>query len=154
MQRKSRFRFLRPIKVIFRDLDGMRHVNHAVYLTYCEAARNEYWMQVTGIVNVEEYDFVLAEITAHYHAAAKLGDELLVGCRVTELRNSSFLMEHEITNVRTGQLVAEVRTVQVMYDYQTEKSMPISDQRRKQIEKFEGRKLTVDSIKRATRSGS
>lgn len=144
-QRKSRFRFQRPIKVIFRDLDGMRHVNHAVYLTYCEAARNEYWIEVTGIKNVEEYDFVLAEVTARYHDAARLGDELIVGCRVTELRNSSFYMEHEITNQHTGRLVAEVRTVQVMYDYATEKSMPISDLRRKQIEKFEGRKLSVAS---------
>lgn len=142
-QRKSRFRFLRPIKVIFRDLDGMRHVNHAVYLTYCEAARNEYWMKVTGITNVEEYDFVLAEATAHYHAAARLGDELVVGCRVTELRNSSFHMEHEIRNERTGELVAELHTVQVMYDYAADKSIPISDLRRRQIEKFEGRPLSV-----------
>ena len=119
----------------------MRHVNHAVYLSYCEAARNEYWMLVTGITEVDQYDFVLAEITARYHAAARLGDELVVGCRVTELRNSSFLMEHEIRNERTGQLVAEVHTVQVMYDYATEKSIPISPLRRRQVEKFEGRRL-------------
>ena len=143
MARKGRFRFLRPIKVIFRDLDGMRHVNHAVYLTYCEAARNEYWMRVTGITKVEEYDFVLAEATARYHAAARLGDELVVGCRVTEIRNSSFLMEHEIRNERSGELVAEVHTVQVMYDYDAERSMPMSPQRRRQIERFEGRRVTA-----------
>ncbi|MBV8340567.1 MAG: acyl-CoA thioesterase, partial [Candidatus Eremiobacteraeota bacterium] len=92
----TKFRFQRPIKVIFRDLDGMRHVNHAVYLTYCEAARNEYWIEITGIRNVDEYDFVLAELTARYLAPAQLGDELLVSCGVTELRRSSFLMGHEI----------------------------------------------------------
>lgn len=144
-QRKSRFRFLRPITVIFRDIDGMRHVNHAMYLTYCEAARNEYWMKVTGISAVEQYDFVLAELTARYHTAARLGDELIVGCRVTELRNSSFLMEHEIRNLRTNELVAEVNSVQVMYDYDADKSIPISDLRRRQVEKYEGRKLTVAS---------
>jgi acyl-CoA thioester hydrolase len=144
---ESRFKFQRPIKVIFRDLDGMRHVNHAVYLSYCEAARNEYWIAITGIRAVEEYDFVLAELTARYHAPAQLGDELIVGCRVTELRRSSFLMEHEIRNVRTGQLVFEMNSVQVMFDYGAGKSMPISETRRKQIEEFEGRSLSVASTR-------
>lgn len=121
----------------------MRHVNHAVYLSYCEAARNEYWMLVTGISNVEEYDFVLAELTARYHAAAKLGDELIVGCGVTELRRSSFLMDHEVREATTGDLLVELHTVQVMYDYASEKPIRISDERRRQIETFEGRSLST-----------
>jgi acyl-CoA thioester hydrolase len=143
----NRFKFQRPIKVIFRDLDGMRHVNHAVYLSYCEAARNEYWIAITGIRKVEEYDFVLAELTARYHAPALLGDDLNIGCRATELRHSSFLMEHEIRNVRTGQLIFEMNSVQVMFDYETGKSIPISDKRRKQVEDYEGRTLTVESAR-------
>ena len=147
MASESRFKFQRPIKVIFRDLDGMRHVNHAVYLSYCEAARNEYWIEITGISRVEEYDFVLAELTARYHAPALLGDELIVGCRVTELRRSSFLMEHEIRNAKTGQLIFEMNSVQVMFDYAEGKSKPIPEERRKQVERFEGRSLTVESTR-------
>ncbi len=145
--RLNRFKFVRPIKVVFRDIDGLRHVNHAVYLTYCETARNEYWMQVCGMKNVEELDFVLAELTARYHASAKLGDELLVGCRVVELRRSSFLVEVEITNAATGQLVAEVNSVSVMYDFANERSTLISDERRKQVEEYEGKSLTAPSKK-------
>jgi len=127
------------MKVAFRDIDGMRHVNHAEYLTYCETARNEYWIAVTGIKGVDEYDFVLVELTARYLKPARLGDELVIGVRVSEMRRSSFMMEHEIRDVRTAELICEVRSVQVMYDTQTEKSMPISDLRRSQIEQFEGR---------------
>jgi acyl-CoA thioester hydrolase len=32
-----------PIEIRFRDLDGMGHVNNAVYLTYLEVARAHYW---------------------------------------------------------------------------------------------------------------
>jgi len=141
----ERFKFVRPIKVVFRDVDGLRHVNHAVYLTYCETARNEYWMQVCGMTRVEQLDFVLAELTVRYHRAAKLGDEVLVGCRVTELRRSSFLMELMIVDAVTGALVAEVHSVQVMYDFASERSMEISDERRGQVETFEGKTLTVAS---------
>jgi acyl-CoA thioester hydrolase len=139
---EAAFKFLRPVQVIFRDLDGMRHVNHAVYLSYAEAARSEYWMRVTGIQTIDDFDFVLAELTARYRSAAQLNDRLLVGCRVTELRRSSFIMEHVITNADTGELVFEMTSVQVMYDYRKGETMPISDLRRKQIEDFEGRSLT------------
>lgn len=141
------FKFVRPIKVVFRDLDGMRHVNHAEYLTYCETARNEYWIEVTGIKDVSEYDFVLAELTARFLAPANLGDELLVGVKVTELRRSSFLMEHEVRNAKTGQTVCTVSSVQVMYDYQQMKSKPISAERRRQIEIYEGESLTKNPPK-------
>jgi len=146
----SRFKYLRPFKVIFRDLDGMRHVNHAVYLTYAEAARNEYWQLVTGIKDVADFDFVLAELTARYHSPAHLGDELVVGVRITEVRRSSWLAEHEITNANTGKLVAEVHSASVMFDAKTGKSMPLSETRRKQIEAFEGRQLTVLTSKSKT----
>jgi len=139
----TKFRFQRPIKVIFRDLDGMRHVNHAVYLTYCEAARNEYWIEITGIRNVDEYDFVLAELTARYLAPAQLGDELLVSCGVTELRRSSFLMGHEIYRADTGERIFEMTSAQVMFDYEAGKSIPIPEQRRKQVEEYEGRSLSA-----------
>ena len=141
----ARFKFVRPIKVVFRDVDGLRHVNHAVYLTYCETARNEYWMHVCGMTKLEELDFVLAELTVRYQTAAKLGDELLVGCRVTELRRSSFLMELQIVNASTGQLVAEVNSVQVAYDFAMERSMPLPDERRRQVEEYEGKSLTTVS---------
>ncbi len=88
---------------------------------------------------------MLAELTARYHAAAKLGDELLVGCRVTELRRSSFLMEATIVDAHTQALVAEVHSVQVMYDFTTDRSIPIPEERRERIEAFEGKPLTVAS---------
>ena len=130
----------------------MRHVNHAQYLTYCETVRNEYWMEMTGIQRVEEFDFVLAELTARFHAPAHLCDHLTVGCRVTELRRSSFLIEHEIRDAKSGALIVEVHSAQVMFDTTTGKSVPMTDQRRVQIETYEGRSLTVLTSKSRTLS--
>jgi acyl-CoA thioesterase FadM len=59
-------------------------------------------------------------------------------------------MEHEIKNLTTGRLVAEVFSAQAMYDARTGKSMPVSDERRKQIEAYEGRPLTVLTSKSKT----
>ena len=140
---EQRPKFSRPIKVIFADLDGMRHVNHAVMLSYCEAARTEYWQKVTGISRIDDFDFILAELTVRYHAPASLGDDLVVACQVTEMRRSSFIIEHEVRNQHSGQLIAEVRSVQVMYDYAAGKTIAISDERRRQVEAFEQRTLSA-----------
>lgn len=148
----TRFKFSRSLVVAFRDIDGMRHVNHAQYLTYCETVRNEYWMEMTGIQRVEEFDFVLAELTARYHAPAHLRDHLTVGCRVTELRRSSFLIEHEIRDAKSDALIAEVHSAQVMFDTKNGKSVPMTDERRVQIETYEGRSLTVLTSKSRTLS--
>ena len=148
----TRFKFSRSLVVAFRDIDGMRHVNHAQYLTYCETVRNEYWMEMTGIQRVEDFDFVLAELTARYHAPAHLRDHLTVGCRVTELRRSSFLIEHEIRDAKSGALIAEVHSAQVMFDTKTGRSVPMTDERRVQIETYEGRSLTVLTSKSRTLS--
>jgi acyl-CoA thioesterase FadM len=40
--------FVTTLDVRFRDLDGLGHVNHAVYLTYFEAARLAYYASLTG----------------------------------------------------------------------------------------------------------
>ena len=37
------FRYSRTIEVRFRDLDGMDHVNNAVFFTYFEQGRVGYW---------------------------------------------------------------------------------------------------------------
>jgi acyl-CoA thioesterase FadM len=62
---------------------------------------------------------------------------------VTELRRSSFLMGHEIHNAQTGQLIFEMTSAQVMFDYETGKSIPIPALRRKQVEEYEGRSLSA-----------
>ena len=36
---EARFRYVRRIETLFRDLDALGHVNHVVYLTYVEQVR-------------------------------------------------------------------------------------------------------------------
>src|ERR1043166_10046250 len=44
--RRSDFRCWVKIPVQWGDMDALGHVNHAVYFTYCEAARIEYFDQI------------------------------------------------------------------------------------------------------------
>ncbi len=54
------------IKTRFRDIDSMGHVNNAVYLTYFEEGRKEFIYSLFGIINPEDYNFILAHIACDF----------------------------------------------------------------------------------------
>jgi len=118
--------------VRFRDVDIMGHVNNAVYFTYMEQVRAEYWVQLFGNNNLRELGFIVARAECDFKVAAKYGDEIEVSIRTTAIRNSSFDWEYEIRNPKTDVLFAKGKTVQVYYDYKKDQSLPVpSDVRAK-----------------------
>jgi acyl-CoA thioester hydrolase len=125
--------FEHELEVRFRDCDGLGHVNNAVYLTYLEQARFAFWQRLTGVSGIPR-SFILARIECDYRVQATAGDRLVVRLRVTAVGKSSFTFEYEIVNVRTREVVATARTVQVMYDYQAGRSIPIPDDIRARLE--------------------
>jgi acyl-CoA thioester hydrolase len=120
------FRFSLGIDVRFRDLDALGHVNNAVYLTYFETARMEFWRQVNDRVDLTGMDMILARAEVDYRSPLVYGDRIEVGVRCASVRRSSFVLEQAIVHVPSGRLVAEARKVLVHYDYRagTKKTLP------------------------------
>jgi acyl-CoA thioester hydrolase len=125
--------FDHEIEVRFRDCDAMGHVNNAVYLTYLEQARFAYWQRVVGQAGMPR-NVILARVECDYRAPATMGDRLIVQMRIAAVGRSSFTVEYEIVNARTRAQVATARSVQVMYDYETGRSVPIPDDIRARLE--------------------
>jgi acyl-CoA thioester hydrolase len=136
------FRFSLQIEVRFRDCDPMGHVNNAVYLTYLEQARFAYWRELTrGHHN--KPGMILARVECDYRKPAVVGQLLDVRMRTTRLGRTSFDCEYEILDSRDRHLIAQARSVHVVYDYSAGKGVPIPDEVRERIEDFEGRALAV-----------
>jgi acyl-CoA thioester hydrolase len=125
--------FEHELEVRFRDCDGLGHVNNAVYLTYLEQARFAFWQRLTGVSDIPR-SFILARVECDYRVQATAGDRLVVRLLVTAVGKSSFTFEYEIVNARTREVVATARTVQVMYDYQAGRSIPVPDDIRARLE--------------------
>jgi acyl-CoA thioester hydrolase len=130
------FRFVHEIKVIFRDLDSLGHVNNAVYLTYLETARLAYWAEVVGMRRIEELGVILARAEVDFRSPAVFGETLLVGVRATSLKRSSFAMHFRIVSSASAsgpdgnaepRVVAEAKKVLVSYDYSERRPAPISE---------------------------
>ncbi len=128
------------ITVRFSDLDAMRHVNNATYLTYVEEARIAYFNDVLSRSNNSlNFDAVVARIEINYIQPITLGEEIEVLTRVSKLGNKSSDVEHLILVERNGEKIAaaEVKSKLVSYDYNKLVSKPISEEVKQKIIAFE-----------------
>jgi len=139
--------FQTKIKVIFRDLDPLEHVNNAVYFTYMEVARTEYYMQLTGTRRLGDVRFIIARASCDYRAPAEFGDQLIVAVWPSEVGNSSFKFQYRITKQEDGTLVAEGETVQVAFDYKARKTIPLPEAVKKLLIAERSRVLGEESSK-------
>ena len=131
------FRFSTTVEVRWRDLDPMGHVNNAVYFTYLEQARTHYLLEVGLLPGAPSgMGFILAEASCQFKAPLQLGERVTIHTRVSQLRSSSFIFEYR-AEAEYGRLVATARTVQVCYDYQAQRSVPVPDEWREAVIAYE-----------------
>lgn len=81
------------------DTDSFGHVNNAVYLNYCEAARNDYMLQ-RGLKfsDFESWGMgpVLTSAKLDFKAPARTDNRLLVKGELTPKGPIRFVIDHEI----------------------------------------------------------
>ena len=129
------------LSVRFADLDAMRHVNNATYLSYLEEARIAYFNDILKLpANNLDFGAVVARIEINYIQPIVLGDELEISTRVSKLGNKSTDVENLIAVVKNGNktIAAEALTKLVSYDYEKLVSVPVADSIKNKIREFEG----------------
>ena len=125
----------------FRDTDAMGHINNAVYITYLEVARQEYWRTLDGNANYRRVPFILARVECDFRSEALMNEVLELHVRCGWIGAKSFGFEYQIRERASQRLVVEARTVQVCYDYSTKQSVPMPPALRTALERLEGRPL-------------
>lgn len=129
------FRFDVEQPVRYRDLDTLGHVNNAVYGTYFEEARMQYLSHVLDVLR-EELGIAMVHIDIDFRRQVTLEDEFVsVGCRVSEIGDSSFEMAYRVDTGADSAPAATAESVQVAWD--GESSIPVPDAWREQITAYE-----------------
>lgn len=133
------YRFRTEVETRFRDLDALRHVNHAVYLTLLEEARIRYFVEVLELAVPKGLDdWVLADIRCKYLAPLRYGERLAIGIRVEWMRNSSFGATYEMVSLTSGGAVACGEFVQVHVSADTGRASALPERLRRTIADYEG----------------
>lgn len=134
------------IPVRFRDIDGLGHVNNAVFSTYLELARETYWTVVDNVsreqLTLRSWTFILARTECDFLAQIPYGGSVRVSIRVPEPPRpggKSWLFEYRLDDGRDqSPPYAAARTVQVMFDYETQRTVPVSDRVRGRFAEIDG----------------
>ena len=140
------FRFSTPITVRYSDLDAQGHMNHARYLSFMEEARVHYaralglWTDLDDFATMGQ---IVAEASCTYLRPVKLGQTVDVALRTTRIGNKSLEMAYQLSVA--GEVVATARTVQVAFDYQAQRSVPVPAAWRAALAAYEGEALSAET---------
>ncbi len=137
-EEKAKFRFKMKLDIRWSDMDEMRHVNNAVYLTYFEQARVYYFVEACQW-NWKEIGAILANAHVDYLKPVVFPNPTFVYVRTSKLGNKSFEIHYLITSVVDGneELTTTGHSTMVMFDYKTNKSVPMPDHLRERLKDYE-----------------
>ncbi|AMV72703.1 thioesterase family protein [Desulfuromonas carbonis] len=132
------FRFSIPYTVRVADINYGGHVSNAAVLSFFQDARIAYLGHLGDFseLDIGGCGIILPEAQVRYLAEMFLGQQLEIGVRVSELRNSSFIMSYRIE--RGGAAVAEGTTSLVAFDYQSRRPVRLPGPFRRAVTAFEG----------------
>lgn len=136
----SNYKFKTRIFIRFSDLDGFGHVNNAVYLTYFEIARINYWRHIIQW-EWSETNIILGKSEINYLKPLKLYDQIFCYVRTSRVGQSSFDIDYIIVKVDEDgkeQVCTTGQTVCIHYDYKAYKSIAIPEVEKIKMMEFEG----------------
>jgi acyl-CoA thioester hydrolase len=120
--------------VRYRDLDPVGHVNQAVYATYLEQARTDYWADVVG-KSLADVGVAQVHLEIDYRRELGMDHDVEVAQRVAAMGESSVTFEYELR--ADSEVAATAEAVLVAFDTDERASKPIPDRWRDPIEAHE-----------------
>ena len=111
--------FEHQVSLRWRDVDALRHVNHAVFLTYLEEGRDAFYVQALG----RDPHYVVARVEIDWRAEVRYTDRQLRVRIDVERVGTTSLTTRETILTPAGVTAAEARVVTVLWDTSARKPM-------------------------------
>jgi acyl-CoA thioester hydrolase len=121
--------FEHPVMVRWRDTDALGHVNHVVFLTYLEEARDAFYAQVLGADPI----YVVVRIEVDLRAEVRHADRQVSVQLTVERLGTTSLTTRETIRTLGGEVVAEARVVTVRWDPASRQPVPFSAVERERL---------------------
>ena len=119
-----------PIHIRFNDMDMYGHVNNAIYLTYFEEGRTQFFNDKVG----KDWDWqkegvLLARNEIDYKLPLLLGDEARIEIWVSGFGNKSADIAYRIIKKVKGEWITCTtgKSVLVCFNYQKKQTIPVPE---------------------------
>lgn len=124
------------VNIRFCETDALGHVSNTSYFIYLEEARIRMFEELEYGSDIKEWRFILASTKCDFINQAFFGQRLKIETNVSKIGNKSFQLVHRILDEKTGTLIALGESTVVYFNFETQKSEPIPDDLRKQLEQY------------------
>jgi acyl-CoA thioester hydrolase len=121
--------FEHEVSVRWRDVDGLGHVNHAVFLTYLEEGRDAFYVQALA----RDPHYVVARVEIDMRAEIRYTDRRLQVRIEVERVGTTSLTTRETILTPAGESAAEARVVTVLWDADARKPMAFTADERTRL---------------------
>src|ERR1700684_1307419 len=121
--------FERVVDVRWRDTDALGHVNHAVFLTYLEEGRGDFFVQTSR----GEPDYVVARIEIDLRAEVRHPQRRVTVRVAVEHLGTTSLTTRETILTPAQEIAAQARVVTVRWDRRARKPVPFSETERARL---------------------
>jgi acyl-CoA thioester hydrolase len=115
------------IRIRWRDIDALGHVNNAVYLSYLDELLNGYLGPVLGD------EWVSARIELDFRSEVRLSDVEVIAQASIEAIGTSSITTAVVLELPDGTVALEGRAVLVAWDRQTRRSRPLTEAERQAL---------------------
>lgn len=145
-EKLSDYKYKTPIAIRFSDIDAVGHVNNAIYLTYFEVARINYWREAINW-NLREKGIIVGRSEVNYLKPIMMDDEIACYVRTTRIGNSSFDVMHVLVRKTPNgeEICTTGKTVCISYDYAANKSVSIPAAERHRMIEYDEPRLILNT---------
>ena len=141
--RKPPFKYSALTRVGFSDTDAQGIVYYGRYLPYFDTARVEYLrhLGLLGRERTAESEFVMRACSIEYHAPAVFDDLVEVFVRLARIGRTSATYEFAAYRAADDALLVTATQTLVLVDERKRRPVPIPDEYREIVTRFEGAAL-------------
>ena len=118
-----------PVKVRWRDVDALGHVNHAVFLTYLVEGRDAFFIQTLG----GDPSYVVVRLEVDLRAEVRYEDQRVTVRIVADRLGTTSLTTRETVVTRGGEVAADALVVTVNWDAENRKPIPFTEAERARL---------------------
>jgi acyl-CoA thioesterase FadM len=131
----EKFIFKTEIVIRVSDLNYGGHLGNDSVLSICHEARLRFLKHLGySELDIEGSGIIMADSAIQYKAEGFYGDELNIEIGVTDFTKNGCDIVYRLTNKKTGELVALVKTGIVFYDYKRRKILGIPEKFKTKME--------------------
>ena len=131
--------FRYPIDVRFRDIDRLDHVNNAVYLSYFEQTRIQFFRKVwQNNIAMDDESLILANMHIEFVKPVRMDHNIVVETYLSKMGTKSFVMNYKVLNLTedSEEVMTTGYSVLVCYNFVDDHTIPIPEKLRKGMEPY------------------